>query len=133
VGPFLRLADQVDDHAMVCAPPSRSYRHLHDGHDEPGADQQRERENQNVGDPERPAQHLDLAGDRRGRPTVWTGDEQPARNRDARAERGQDRGQRDGLPQHDRSPRGPHRPCRTGQQGRNRSDQQQRYEGEGQG
>jgi len=123
----------VDDHAMVRAATPRRDRHLQHGHREPGPDKQRQREDQHVGDPQRPAQHLDLAGDRGRRPAVQVGHEKAARYCDARAERRQDRRKSNGLPEHDRGPRRPHRPRRTREQGRNGSDQQQRYEGEGQG
>ena len=54
---------------------------------QPRADHQREREDGDVEQPQRPAERLDLAGDGRRRPTVRSGHEQPAGDRDARAER----------------------------------------------
>ena len=59
---FLRLArTQVDDHAVMGPAAPGGDRDLHHGNGQPGADHQRQREDHDVGDPQRPAQYVDLS------------------------------------------------------------------------
>ena len=128
----VRLPEQVDQHPVVRPTAPGRDRDLQHRDHQPGADDQGERQHRHVKQPQRPAESLDLAGDGRRRPTVQPWHEQPAGDRDARAECREDRCQCDGLPEHDRGPRCPHRPRRTRQQSRNGSDQKQRDDSEGQ-
>jgi hypothetical protein len=79
--------------------------HLEHRDDQPGADHQGERENDDVEQPQRPAESFDFAGECRGGATVGSGYEQPAGDGDACGECGQDRSERNGLPEHDRGAR----------------------------
>ena len=94
-----------------------------------GADQQGQREDDDVEQPQRPAESVDLTDDGRGRAPVGTGHEEPAGDRDAGAERRQHGGDGDGLPQHDRGPRCAQRPRRPRQHRRHGTDQKHAREG----
>ncbi len=57
-----RHAEQIDEHAVMGAAPTRRDGDPDDGHRQPSADQQRERENRDIQQPQRPAEPTDFGG-----------------------------------------------------------------------
>jgi hypothetical protein len=82
-----RQAEQVNQHPVMGPAPARRDGHPNHGHRQPRADHQGQREDADIHQPQRPAEPTDFGGGAGGRPPVGSGDEQPAGDRDAGAER----------------------------------------------
>jgi hypothetical protein len=104
---------QIDHHAVVSTPSPIGDDHLHYGNHQPGAHQHGQGEDCDVCRPQRPPEPAGGADDAGRGPPVGAGHQHPGGDRDACAERREDRGQRNGLPQHHRSAGGAHRPRRS--------------------
>ena len=126
------LTEQIDHHPVMGPAPTGSNRDLHHRHDQPGADQQCEREDADRAQPQRPTEDVDLPGDTRGGSSVRPRQEKPAGECQAGAECRQHRCRRHSLPEHDRRTRGAHRPGRASQQRRDGTGERNREKYEGQ-